>query len=46
MFCAFTPLTTQIIKILKKILKTAEDIITLHVRTQNHNLSAVPEAQS
>ena len=36
-FCPFTPLTTQKIKILKKWKKTPGDIIILHVCTKNYD---------
>ena len=36
-FCTFTPLTTQKIRILKKMKKPPKDIITLHMRTINDN---------
>ena len=36
-FCCFTPLTTQEIKILKKWKKTPGDIIILHKCTKNHD---------
>ena len=37
-FCPFTPLTTQTIKILKKSKKASGDVIILQVCTKNHNL--------
>ena len=36
-FCLFTPLTTRKTKILKKMNKTSEDIIILHMCTSNNN---------